>query len=223
MKLSIICPCYNEEATCKKVVEDLLALKLDKEIIVVDDGSFDKSNEILSKIEGIKLITKANGGKGSAIKFGIKEATGDVIVPFDLDGEYDVNDLEVCLKPILEGAEVVYGSRRLCKTNKPYSGISYFIGGIGLNIITNILYGSHVTDEPTCLKMGKADLYKSLNITSDGFEWEPEMTAKIIKRKIDIKEVPIHYYPRTKKQGKKIKWKDGFIAVWTLLKYKVIK
>ena len=222
MKLSIICPCYNEENTCKKVVEDLLELPFDKEIIVVDDGSFDKSNEILSKIEGIKLITKKNGGKGSAMKEGLKHVTGDVVVPFDLDGEYNVNDLEPGLI-LSKEADVVYGSRRLCKTNKQFSGLSFYIGGIGLTIITNLLYQSKITDEPTCIKIATKEVYDSLNLQDDGFGWEPEMTAKILKRGIKIVEYPIHYYPREVKEGKKIKWKDGLIAVRILLKWRFKK
>lgn len=223
MKLSIIVPVYNEEETVGKVVEELKKLNIDKEIIVVDDGSTDNTALIVTKIQGIRrLCHETNLGKGAAVRTGAEHATGDLICPFDADLEYDPNDLIKCMQPILDGkAEVVYGSRRLMKSNKQHSGFSFYLGGVGLTFITNVLFGSNLTDEPTCLKMATREVYNSLNLEGNGFEWEPEMTAKILKRRIPMCEVPIHYYPRSKKEGKKIKWKDGFIAVWTLLKWKV--
>ena len=207
MKLSILCPCYNEEKTVEKVITELKKLPIEKEIIVVDDGSTDKSFDILNPIRAIKLYShQKNKGKGAAMKTGIKHATGDIISPFDLDSEYSPIDLIKCMQPIIDGkAEVVYGSRRLNKENTQHSGLSFYIGGIGLTWITNLLYGSRITDEPTCLKLAGKELYDSLDIQGNDFRWETEMTGKILKRGIKIHEVPINYYPRGKKDGKKMR------------------
>ncbi|MCM8822293.1 MAG: glycosyltransferase family 2 protein [Candidatus Omnitrophica bacterium] len=225
MKLSVIIPVYNEAATIEAVIDRVLSVPVEKEIIVVDDGSTDGTKQLLEKIfnnrnSSIKLIFQPeNQGKGSAIRRGLLEATGDAIVIQDGDLEYDPMDFINLIEPIEQGkAVVVYGSRILGKN--PKSSFSFYLGGRFLSFFTNFLYGTSITDEPTCYKMFKADLIKSIDLRCKGFEFCPEVTAKIAKKKIKILERPISYKPRTKKEGKKIRWKDGIIAIWTLIKYR---
>ena len=232
-KLSILIPSYNEQATIssilKKVDEvDLAKLGVSKEIIIVDDGSKDRTVAIIKdlqkKYKYIKFIQhKKNKGKGGAIKTAIKYATGDILIVQDADLEYNPQDYFQCILPILKGkAKVVYGSRRLEKRNKKYSGLSYYIGGIGITWLFNLLFFTRLTDEPTCYKTFRSDVIKKIKINSNGFEWEPEITAKVTKKGIKIYEVPIIYCPRSVKEGKKIRWKDGFNAIWTIIKYRLV-
>ena len=138
--------------------------------------------------------------------------------------EYDPNDYQKLIEPILKNnAKVVYGSRLLNKMNKEISSFSFYIGGLVVTKITNLLYRSNLTDEPTCYKVFKKEAIKDIQITKNGFEWEPEITAKLLKKGINIQEVPISYYPRSRLEGKKISWKDGLLAIWTLIKYRFIK
>jgi len=225
MKLSILIPVYNEEKTVEKLIKKVKKVKLPikKEIIVVDDKSTDKTLSILKKIKGIKLIEhKKNIGKGAAIKTAIKNADGEIIIIQDADLEYNPEDYNALIRPIIEKKEkVVYGSRVLKKENKLYSSLEFYIGGNFLTLLTNILYPSaHITDEPTCYKVFRADVLKSIKLKCKRFEFCPEVTAKILKKGIKIKEIPISYFPRTVKEGKKINWKDGFEAIWTLIKYR---
>jgi len=231
-KVSIIIPAYNEEKTIEKILEKVLNVKLplEKEIIIVNDGSTDKTGEIVEKFikkhpnENIKLINKKNGGKGSALKLGIKHSTGDIIIIQDADLEYDPNDYPKLIEPILKGkAKVVYGSR-LRKMKNRFSHLSFLIGGLTITLFTNLLYLTFLTDEPTCYKVFHKELKDILiNAEGDKFDWEPEVTAKILRRGYKIYEVPISYYPRTLKEGKKIRWKDGVDAILTLLKWRFKK
>jgi len=222
-KLSIIIPAYNEELTIEKLLDKVRMIEIpnvEKEIIVVDDCSTDKTGEILKKQKNLKLIRQEkNQGKGAAFKIGIKHSTGDIIIVQDADLEYDPEDIKLCVEPIIKSeAQVVYGSRELNKKNKAYSSFIFFLGGHLVTWVTNLLYGSHLTDEPTCYKCFNAKLLKSFKIDGQGFEWEPEITAKLLKRGIRIIEVPISYFPR--KEGKKIQYRDGLKAIWTLIKYR---
>ena len=224
MKLSVIIPVYNEEKTINKVIDTVKNVKLkgiEKEIVVVDDGSKDRTYENIKNRKDAKLLRHAkNQGKGAAIRTGIKYATGDIIIIQDADLEYDPNEYSVLLQPIIDGkAQVVYGSRNLGR-RVPSSGISYYLGGHALTLLSNILYGTRITDEPTCYKVFRAEVIKGINLKCKRFEFCPEVTAKVAKKGIKIYEVPISYHPRTKNEGKKIKWRDGFEAVWALLKYR---
>ncbi len=236
MKLSILIPAYNEEKSIQELIAAVKKVNLDnieKEIIVIDDGSKDKTRELVRNIEGITLIEhKHNLGKGGAIKTGIKSATGDIIIVQDADLEYNPEEIGLIIKPIVEkNALVVYGSRFLSRVqlnrNKLFmkhhkSYLFAYLGGRMITKITNLLFLSHLTDEPTCYKCFRADVIKNIKINTNGFEWEPEVTAKILKKRIKIVEVPISYNPRTIEEGKKINWKDGFKAIWTLFKYRFV-
>lgn len=237
MKLSIIIPAYNEEETIAELISTVKKVDLgaiEKEIIVVDDGSKDKTKEIVRSIKGIKFIEhEKNLGKGGAVKTGINHSTGDIIIIQDADLEYNPHEYPICIQPIIEGkAKVVYGSRFLSQKQKNIN-INFFkkhenayrmayFGGRLLTILANTLYWTNITDEATCYKTFDAQLIKSIKINGNKFEWEPEILAKVRKRGEKIIEVPISYIPRTFEQGKKINWKDGMQAIWTLIKYRFV-
>ncbi len=239
MKLSILVPAYNEAATIKTLLEKVKAVPLDtqgvqKEILVIDDGSKDGTRDIVEDISGVKLIKhRRNKGKGGAVKTGIRAATGDIIIIQDADLEYDPREYYRCIRPIIDGkTKVVYGSRFLALRQKrrnilfikkhKKSYLMAYLGGRLISWATNMLFGGNLTDEPTCYKCFDAKTIKRIHIKGNKFDWEPEVTAKLLKQGHTILEVPISYYPRTFEQGKKINWKDGVQAVWTLLKYRFI-
>jgi dolichol-phosphate mannosyltransferase len=223
MKLSIIIPAYNEEKTILELIKRVKSVNLDKEIIVVNDGSTDKTAAWLDSIKDIIVIHKKNGGKGSAIREGIRAVTGDVIVIQDADLEYDPNDFLIMIEAMKKkNADVIYGSRIL-HSDYSISYRRYFLGGKLVTFIANLLFGLSITDEPTCYKMIKTDLLKSLNLRCSRFEFCPEVTAKIARRKIKIVEVPISYFPRSIEEGKKINAWDGIEAIWTLFKYRFVR
>lgn len=225
MKLSVIIPVYNECETVKKLISEVKSTdigKVKKEIIVVDDFSSDGTRNILKKIDGIKLLLReVNGGKGSALKTGITKSTGDIILIQDADLEYSPSEYARLIEPIVENkTKVVYGSRLLKKENHQGKFLFYF-GGRTVTFFTNLLFRSNLTDEPTCYKVFHKDL-KPILTGAEGskFEWEPEVTAKILRKGHNIYEVPISYSPRTEKEGKKIGWLDGVQAIWTLLRWR---
>ncbi len=230
MKLSIIMPVFNERKTIKEILARVASVKLDgieKEIAVVDDFSTDGTREELQKSKGIKLILhERNLGKGSAIRTGLQNATGDIIIFQDADSEYDPNDYAKLIDPILKGkASVVYGSRFMGKGIRDVGKgkvilPTHFVGNKLLTLMTNIFYGQKLTDMETGYKVFKSEVIKSLQFTSNRFDMEPEITAKLLKKKIKILEVPISYSARDFSQGKKITWKDGVKAAWCLLKFR---
>ncbi len=225
MKLSIIIPCYNEKDTILEILKRVEAVDLEKEIIVVDDNSTDGTQELLQGISPrrAKVISRDGPrGKGAAIREGLKHVTGDVVVIQDADLEYDPNDYYELVRPIEEGkASVVYGSR-IRKHNNKISYLRYYWGGRLLTFITNILYKAGITDEPTGYKVFKTEALKGLDLKCMRFEFCPEVTAKLRKRGYQIYEVPISYYPRSLTAGKKIGWRDGLEAIWTLVKYRFV-
>ncbi len=227
MKLSVIIPVYNEKETISPAIRRVIDVPIHKEIIVVDDGSTDGTGDILRdtvkedpEIEVIFL--GRNMGKGSAIRAGIEKVSGDFVVIQDADLEYDPMDwIEMLRVAVSEDAPVVYGSRVL--GGGPKSSLAFYFGGRLLSVLTNILYRTGITDEPTCYKMFRADIIKSLELRCTGFEFCPEVTAKLAVKGYRIREVPISYNPRRIREGKKIRWHDGITAVFTLLRYRFRK
>jgi glycosyltransferase involved in cell wall biosynthesis len=224
MKLSIIVPVFNEEETLPIIMGRLLELPIEKEIIAVDDASQDSSGRILAELAdtgSITLLTHpVNRGKGASIVTGLEQARGEYTIIQDADLEYDPNDIiKIYDTARRHNADAVFGSR----IHNPESGISYrryYWGGRFLTFLANILYGVNISDESTCYKMVRTDLFKSLNLTCRRFEFCPELVAKLGKRKIKIFEIPIQYNPRKIEAGKKIRWHDGLQAIWTLIKHR---
>jgi len=207
----------------KRVLEAPLGDGVQREVVVVDDGSVDSTSELMKAFEGsleVFYYRKENGGKGSAVRYGVEKCTGDIVVVQDADLEYDPNDFQKLIEPIIKGeTKVVYGSREL--SHAKHSSYLFYLGGQLVTIATNLLFGTRLTDEPTCYKVFDAKLLKSVKLESAGFEFCPEVTAKVLRKGEHIKEIPISYAPRDREHGKKIKAWDGVIAVWTLLKYRV--
>lgn len=227
--LSIIIPMYDEKDTFEKLlskVEDVDLGRLRKEIIIIDDCSKDGTREMLKKYESKYrvLYHRKNGGKGKAIRTGLKYAKGDILVIQDADLEYEPGDFKDLVQPILKNeTKVVYGSRFLKKGNDGKAVGGHEFGNKMLSLITSILYFRKVTDMETCYKMFRKEvLHRIGRLRATRFDFEPEMTAKIIKAGYKIKEMPIHYYPRDFSEGKKINWKDGVKALLYLLRYRFL-
>ena len=224
MKLSILIPIYNERATVLEIIKRVQAVTFEKEIIAVDDGSTDGTRELLPETEKdgvIGLYHDYNRGKGAAIRTALERATGDIIVIQDADLEYDPRDYGQLVQPIVEGrAKVVYGSRFLGPRMAMF--FWHMLANKMLTLMTNILYDTILSDMETGYKAFRADVIKNMRLRSHRFDFEPEVTAKVLKQRIRIFEVPISYYGREYSEGKKIGMKDGFIAIWTLLKYRFV-
>jgi len=228
-KLSIIIPILNEESTIEEILEQVESAPIfnyEKEIIVINDGSSDSTKKILKNLKEkynlIILEHQKNMGKGKALQTGFEAVTGDAVIIQDADLEYNPNDWRLLLKKLNRpkiGA--VYGSRNINPEKKGY--FHYVLGVKFLTFLNNLLFRTKLTDIYTCYKLFPAHLIKSIKLNSYGFEIEAEITAKILKRGLLIKEVPIQYTPRKFKQGKKIRFKDGLIGIWTIVKYRFVK
>ena len=222
MKLSIIIPVFDEETTVKEIIDRCRALPLDTEIVVVDDGSSDGTCD--AKEDGADGVTvcyhEQNRGKGAAIRTGIEKCTGDIVVIQDADLEYVPEEFPSLVQPIVDGyADVVYGSRFL-GTHRVFKVVHYF-GNKFLTLVTNVLYDTMLTDMETCYKAFRAAVIKDVKIKSNRFNFEPEITAKVFKRKkLRVYEMPISYHGRDYDEGKKITWFDGIPALWALIKYR---
>ncbi len=221
--LSVVMPVYNERETIEGMIARVLAVPgIRIELIVVDDGSKDGTSEILRDLQGryrFKLLQKPNGGKGSALRLGFKEVTGDLVVIQDADTEYSPEELPDLIDLICKGrADVVYGSRFLGR-HRVFL-FTHYLGNLFLTFLTNVLYNTMLTDMETCYKAMRVEVLRSFTLDSNGFGIEPEMTAKIFKRGYRVYEVPITYDGRGYDEGKKITWRDGVVALWVLLKYR---
>ena len=226
MNLSVVIPVYNEKNTIQEIVRRVQAVGLVNEIVIVDDGSQDGTREILPELdgkEGVRVILhERNQGKGAAVRTGIQHATGDVLIIQDADLEYDPRDYPALLRPIEDGlAEVVYGSRFLGGARRPILFWNMVANKI-LTFVTNILYNNILTDMETGYKVFKREVVDDMTIHARRFDFEPEFTAKLLKRHVRIFEVPITFNPREYSEGKKIGIKDAFEAMWTLIKYRFV-
>lgn len=223
MKLSILMPVFNEKATILEILARVEALPIEKEIVVVDDGSTDGTREILASLKpgrAIVILHDANQGKGAAIRSGLARTSGDVIVIQDADLEYDPRDLLRLLVPITEGkAAVVYGSRFTGERRNMF--FWHWAGNRFLTLVTDVLFDTTLSDMETCYKMFRADVIKPIKLRSRRFEIEVEITAKVLKRGHRIYEVPISYTGREFDEGKKITWRDGLVALWYLVRYRL--
>jgi glycosyltransferase involved in cell wall biosynthesis len=223
-RLSVLVPVYNERDTLGDLLRRVLAVPVDKEVIVVDDGSRDGTREVLETLARElpirALFHPGNRGKGAAIRTALAEARGEFTIIQDADLEYDPTDYPRLLEPVLKGeTNVVYGSRYMGHNN-PLPFTHFKVAVLLLNAMANLLYGTRLTDEATCYKLFRTSLLRSLPLRCVRFEFCPEVTARVAKRGERIVEIPIGYHYRTRAQGKKIGWRDGFEAIWTLLRYR---
>ena len=223
--LSIVIPVFNEEETIREIIDRVIYAPYRKEIIVVDDGSSDGTRGILEELKSpaVKVcFHERNFGKGRALQTGFSTATGDIIMVQDADLEYDPTEYPILLKPILSGkADVVYGSRFAGHGAHRVLYFWHYVGNRFLTLLSNVFTNLNLTDMETCYKAFSRQALEGITITENRFGFEPEITAKIAQKKLRIYEVPISYYGRTYEEGKKINWRDGFWALWCILKYNI--
>jgi glycosyltransferase involved in cell wall biosynthesis len=222
MRISFIVPVYNEGRTLNELLERVQALELEKQIVVVDDGSTDDTGRVLAQWEGrdgLVVVRKENGGKGSAIRAALPHLDGDISVIQDADLEYDPVEVPALIEPIARGAaDVVFGSR--LSGGKPQRAYLFWhlVGNRFLSLLTNVLYNTTLSDMETGYKAFRTEVLRELGLRQDDFSIEPEITSKVCRRKLRIYELPISYYGRSYDEGKKITWRDGFKAVYVLLR-----
>jgi glycosyltransferase involved in cell wall biosynthesis len=221
--LSIVIPVFNEVQTIEAILKAVQATSFEKEIIVVDDGSTDGTREILKNIVGKELrifFHEKNSGKGSALRTAFSKTTGDIVLIQDADLEYDPEEYPILLKPIVDGkADVVYGSRFAGHGAHRVIYFWHYVGNKFLTLMSNLFTNINLTDMETCYKVFTRSALEGVNIRQNRFGFEPEITAKMARKKLRIYEVPISYYGRTYEEGKKIGWKDGIKAIWCILRY----
>ena len=225
-KITILIPVYNEKNNLLEIlkkVEDI-DFGLEKEIILIDDYSTDGTKELYSQISHKVLYHEVNLGKGAALRTGLKEATGDIIIIQDADLEYNPEDYIPLVELVKNNsADVVYGSRLADTRNQGKFLLLSYLANITLSFIARLLFKTNITDMETCYKVFRADVIKDIQIESNRFDFEPEITAKILKKGVRYQEYPISYNARTKDEGKKIGWKDGVQAIWALVKYRFFR
>lgn len=224
--LSVIVPVFNERSTVGEIVRRMRSVELpvEREIVVVDDGSDDGTGDVLTQLRDstVRVVKHArNQGKGAAIRTGLESSSGDLVLVQDADLEYDPDDWPRLLAPVLKGrARVVYGSRFTGERRNML--FLHWVGNRFLSLVTNVLYNSTLSDMETCYKLFDRRVLDGVRLQADRFDFEPEFTAKVLRRGIRIYEVPISYAGREPSEGKKITWHDGVIALWTLVKYRFV-
>jgi glycosyltransferase involved in cell wall biosynthesis len=222
VRVSFIVPAYNEARTIEEVLDRVAALSLDKQVIVVDDGSTDGTGDLAEKHDGVLVLRQPNQGKGAAIRAGIPHVDGEIVVIQDADMEYDPAEVPALVDPIVAGvADVVYGSR--LAGGKPQRAYLFWhlVGNRFLSLVTGLLFNTTLSDMETGYKAFRADVLRSLDLRENDFAIEPEITGQICKRKLRIYELPISYYGRSYEEGKKITWRDGFRALWVLVRVRL--